>query len=52
MSGCEIVREGLWNLLDEHARLHAAWKRTGDEQDRRLMAAAWSIAITHTPAAA
>ncbi len=47
MLGCEIVREGLWNLLDEHARLHAAWKRTGDEQDRRLMAAAWTIAITH-----
>lgn len=37
----------LWDLLDEHERLYAVWRESGDEQDRRLMAAAWSIATTH-----
>jgi hypothetical protein len=33
-------------VLVEHDRLEAIWLGSRDEQDRRLMAAAWSIAIT------
>lgn len=47
MSASENVGCGLWKLLDEYDRLYAIWKQTGEEQDRRLMAAAWSIALTH-----
>ncbi len=36
----------LAELLADHARLHAIWKQSGTEEDRRLMAAAWEIGIT------
>lgn len=47
MSASEIVILDLWELLAEQARLHASWQKTRDEQDRRMMAAAWAIGVTH-----
>ncbi len=45
MSTSEHV--GLWDLLDQRARLRSIWQASGGEHDRRVMDAAWSIATTH-----
>ncbi len=37
----------MWDLLDQHARLRSMWQGSKEEHDRRVMAAAWSIATTH-----
>jgi hypothetical protein len=37
----------LWDLLDQHVRMRSVWQAGGEERDRRIMAAAWSIATTH-----
>jgi hypothetical protein len=42
-----VCNANLWDLLDEYQRLHTIWRSSSDEQDRRAMAAAWSIASTH-----
>jgi hypothetical protein len=42
-----MIDTDLWDLLAEYRRLHAVWRSSSGEQDRRAMAAAWSIASTH-----
>ena len=37
---------GLWDLLDEYRQLHATWRQTHTEEDRRRMRVAWSIPLT------
>ena len=37
---------GLWDLLDEYRQLHATWRQTHTEEDRRRMRVVWSIPLT------
>ncbi|MGO9955246.1 MAG: DUF6349 family protein [Solirubrobacteraceae bacterium] len=37
----------LWELLDHHDELHTHWQETRAESDRKRMAGAWSISLTH-----